>query len=138
LRSYIRFRQLPRADQKLVLRAAFFLTRSVVVLKLFGFKQCYRKTTAVTLTNPEAPSESQLHDAATAIRRASNGLGIGTCLSRSFALRELLHKQGVRTRFRIGVGKNGGELKAHAWLEYNDTPIGEDISDDYNVFAELN
>jgi hypothetical protein len=110
----------------------------VVVLKLFGFKRCYRKTMAVTLTNPKPPSESQLHDAATAIRRASNGLGIGTCLSRSLALRELLHKQGVRTRFRIGVDKNDGELIAHAWLEYNDTPIGEDISDDYNVFTELN
>ena len=34
--------------------------------------------------------------------------------------------------------KDDDELKAHAWLEYNGTPIGEDISDEYNVFAELN
>ena len=109
-----------------------------MVLKLFGFKRCYERVLPDIKDNPVATPDDQLQDAATAIRRASNGLGIGTCLSRSLALRQLLHNKGVRTQFRIGVDKNGGELKAHAWLEYNGTPIGETISDQYNAFAELN
>ena len=134
----MRFRQLPGYQLKLVLQAAPVLIHSVVALKLFGFKRCYEKALPAITDNPDVPPGNTLHDTATAIRRASNGLGIGTCLSRSLELRQLLHKKGIRTRFQIGVDKDGDELKAHAWLEYKGTPIGEDISDEYNVFAELN
>jgi hypothetical protein len=33
-------------------------------------------------------------------------------------LQRLLDQQGVRTRLRIGVRKEGGELDAHAWVEH--------------------
>jgi len=137
-RSFVRFWQLPGNQRKLVLQALPTLIHFVVVLKLFGFKRCYERVLPDIKDNPVATPDNQLQDATTAIRRASNGLGIGTCLSRSLALRQLLHNQGVRTQFRIGVDKNGGVFKAHAWLEYNGTPIGETISDQYNAFAELN
>lgn len=137
LPSVVRFFQLPAGDRSLVLQAIPLLTRSVVSLKLFGFKRCYHGSMNAVAAHSRRISAHRLDAAALAVRRASNGLAIGTCLSRSLALRALLHKNGVETEFRIGVDKEEGELKAHAWLEYNGQPIGERVPREYTAFARL-
>lgn len=48
-----------------------------------------------------------------------------TCLRRSLALQRLLARQGIQTDLRIGAQRQGGEMRAHAWLEYQGVPIGE-------------
>jgi integrase len=48
-----------------------------------------------------------------------------TCLTRSLALRELLRRQDVPTELRIGVRREDGELRAHAWVEHDGTPVGD-------------
>jgi hypothetical protein len=40
------------------------------------------------------------------------------CLQRSLALCLLLERRGFNTQLKIGVRKSGGDLKAHAWVEY--------------------
>lgn len=137
LRAFQRFRQLTRSEQDLIVMAIPTLAGTVARLKIFGFKRCYLRPALVRSTASN-PSREELEAIALAVRRASNGLMIGTCLSRSLALRDLLSKKGVTTEFRIGVEKNGDGVKAHAWLEYRGSPIGESISDRYNVFAQLN
>ena len=48
-----------------------------------------------------------------------------TCLRRSLVTQRLLARRGIGTCLRFGVQKEAGRLQAHAWLEYERTPIGE-------------
>ena len=132
-----KFLGLPRAERKLVLRAIPTLVHSVVSLKLLGFRRSFRRSTPVVPMNSTEMDKLQLHEAAQAIRRVSNVLGIGTCLSRSLALRKMLDKKGIRTELRIGFDKSDDEFRAHAWLEFNGTPIGDETIDGYDVFAGI-
>jgi hypothetical protein len=137
IRSLKRFTELNRVEQSLVLQAAPLLLHSVLALKVFGFNRVYGRHNH---SNPPAAHPlpaGGLETYARAVRRASKGLGIGTCLSRSIALRQLLRRKGIDSEFRIGVDKKDGEFSAHAWLEYDGHPIGENITADYKVFAEL-
>jgi hypothetical protein len=47
------------------------------------------------------------------------------CLPRSLALRWMLRRRGIPAALEIGVRKDGGRLRAHAWLVYDGAPIGE-------------
>ncbi len=40
-----------------------------------------------------------------------------TCLKRALTLSVLLEQRGIATRLRIGVSRQAGALRAHAWLE---------------------
>jgi len=48
-----------------------------------------------------------------------------SCLRRSLTLQRLLARQGIQTTLRFGARREDGSLKAHAWLEYEDAPVGE-------------
>ena len=54
---------------------------------------------------------------------ACNHLYPMRCLQRSLVLQRLLRRHGIMTRLRIGVQKEGYELRAHAWLEHDGRPI---------------
>ncbi len=47
------------------------------------------------------------------------------CLHRSLALHEWLREEGLPSELRIGVRKQGGELKAHAWVELGQHVVTE-------------
>ncbi len=48
-----------------------------------------------------------------------------TCLRRSVVLYHLLRRMGRPVSLMIGVRRDDGELKAHAWLALGDTPYLE-------------
>ena len=48
-----------------------------------------------------------------------------TCLTRSLALQALLRRQGIEADLRIGVRREDGLLRAHAWVEHAGVPVGE-------------
>lgn len=47
------------------------------------------------------------------------------CLPRSLALQALLRRHGIETDLRIGVRREAGGLRAHAWIEQAGSPVGE-------------
>jgi hypothetical protein len=51
------------------------------------------------------------------------------CLQRSLALCLLLERRGFNTQLKIGVRKSGGDLEAHAWVEY----FGKVLNDSQDV-----
>lgn len=59
------------------------------------------------------------------------------CLPRSLALQALLRRQGAGARLRIGVCREGGALRAHAWVEHGGRPVAdpEDIGDTFLPLA---
>lgn len=60
----------------------------------------------------------------------------GTCLSRSLTLEYLLRRQGIRTKLRIGVRRNGSRIAGHAWVEVNGAALN-DTPDVHHEFAPL-
>lgn len=119
MRRLSRFRKMNAHERRLLIQGVPLLVRSIFFLKLFGFKRaCVKSNNLKPVTRGAVPAE-RLDEYAQAIRRVSNGLGIGTCLSMSLALRELLLRNGIESEFRIGVDKIGDEFSAHAWLEYD-------------------
>lgn len=47
------------------------------------------------------------------------------CLPRSLVLQWLLGRRGIVANLRIGVRKEEGDLRAHAWLEHGGVIVGE-------------
>ena len=57
---------------------------------------------------------------------ANHGLYRATCLRQSLALWWLLKRRGIPAELRIGVRKDGAGLNAHAWVEFDGTPLGRE------------
>jgi Transglutaminase-like superfamily len=55
------------------------------------------------------------------------------CLKKSLVLWALLRVQGLESDLRIGVQREAGEFKAHAWVEYE----GEVLNDRSDVAVEF-
>jgi hypothetical protein len=49
------------------------------------------------------------------------------CLPRALCLRWLLGRLGIAAELRIGVERRRGDLRAHAWVERDGRPVGEDF-----------
>ena len=133
-RAVVKFFRLSPRQQVLTLHAAAALVQSAVSLKLMGFRPGRERATWVGVPNPEMTHWQELDESALAVRRVSNTLGIGTCLSRSLALRKILDWKGIQTDLRIGVDNADREFRAHAWLEFNGRPIGGESVEGYQVF----
>jgi hypothetical protein len=48
------------------------------------------------------------------------------CLPRALCLRWLLGRHGIESDLRIGVSRQDEGLDAHAWVEWQGRPVGED------------
>lgn len=64
---------------------------------------------------------------------ARHGLYRANCLHQSLALARILRKQGLPARLMIGVMPKARPFQAHAWVELNDTPLGQSVSE-YRAF----
>lgn len=65
-----------------------------------------------------------------------------TCLIKSLALKKMLGRRNVSAHIKIGARKDFNILRAHAWVEVHQMPIGEaeDVTAKFSpfVFANLN
>ena len=68
---------------------------------------------------------------------AAQVLPEGNCLTRSVYLQWLLRRRGIASDLRLGVQLQGGELLAHAWVEYAGMPINDsaDVAERYPPFG---
>ncbi len=112
---------LPAADRRLLAHAFAELLVVEVVLRVRGFRRLL-ETAQETMTSPREAIQPE--DIARA-RRYADWLQIasrhhfvrGQCLHRSLVLHRWLRREGLPSELRIGVRKEGRELKAHAWVE---------------------
>jgi hypothetical protein len=63
-----------------------------------------------------------------ALARAARGVPGATCLVRAAALVDWLRDDGLDARLRIGVRRDGGAPRAHAWVEVDGVALGEDAA----------
>jgi len=72
--------------------------------------------------------ERRARELADAVRwTASHGLFRPFCLVQSLAIQDLLRSAGIGgSEIRVGVRREGRALKAHAWVRWHGTVLGDD------------
>jgi hypothetical protein len=109
----------------------FVVTRSVaVLLRVLGFRRTSALLGKVSGTvsrrnrclTPFARAEAVARRVEAAA--AAGPLPVG-CLPRALVVQTILAREGIDTAVRIGVRRDGGTLKAHAWVEHERLPVAE-------------
>ena len=79
---------------------------------------------AVDSDDPEL--RNQIHKTARLVEAAGKyGPYRAKCLPESLTLWWLLRRQGIESRVRLGARKNGRRMEAHAWVEFEGTPLND-------------
>ncbi len=118
---WLRFYIMSPQDKILVLRAAALLVFYAASLRLLGLKRTLALSGPLSVdTAPPADGSNNTFPAraVSAVKRAGRSLSIGTCLSRSLAIRKLLNSAGIDAVVRLGTRSGGNGFEAHAWVEY--------------------
>jgi hypothetical protein len=77
-----------------------------------------RSRATLSSGQPQAQDPKLVRKVASSIRRASRYVPAASCLTQAMAAQILLARRGQISTLSIGVTKgDGGELKAHAWVE---------------------
>lgn len=58
------------------------------------------------------------------------------CLPQSLTLWWLLRRQGIESQLRFGARKNARRMEAHAWVEFEGTPLNDsaDVGERFKPF----
>ena len=138
-----RFNALPRPAKGLFLRAVMLLPLLSISLRVRGFGATRRFLEKFITPAKNGPPTGAVESHAALTSRmvlaaARNSPIPSTCLERSLSLWWLLARQGIAAQLRIGVRKDGKELRAHAWVERDGVAIGEPEAQHlhYAAFAE--
>ncbi|MGV3722888.1 MAG: lasso peptide biosynthesis B2 protein [Actinomycetota bacterium] len=119
MRRIHRFAQLPRVEQRLILKAVFLLWGVRIALWALPFRKVnayVSKRSRSGVANSNAPSLERLAWIMAAAGRMLPGER--TCLVRALAGSLLVAGQGYVPTLRLGVARReAGRLDAHAWLE---------------------
>ena len=111
------------------------LSFTAVGLRLFGYRRVYRllnRGQPVYISPGEEIQEARR--LAQGVQRAAERLPYASCLPRSLTIWCLLHRRGIAADIHLGVKKEHGEFKAHAWVQY-DQIILSDRKDVRHRFA---
>ena len=123
-RTLVKFLALPAGEQALLLQSVAGLTFTAATLRLFGYKRVQRWLRRKQSVRSSAGLD-EARRRALAVQRVARRLPYATCLPRSLTLWWLLQRQGIEADIHVGVKKEDGELKAHAWVECQGTILGD-------------
>jgi hypothetical protein len=120
------------ANERRLLAAALAATPVVAGgLALLGFRRTrdllarWPRAVPRALTPEECRSRAELVARIVGIA-AGRGPVRATCLRRSLLVGWLLRRDGIETVLRIGVNRDDGRFRAHAWIEHDGRPVGDD------------
>lgn len=119
------FRALPGEDRRSLARAWVYLLLADLALRVLPVPRVgalLRIFGGRTRKEISIPADRLAHLVGIAGRHHLHPM---TCLPRSLALQALLRRHGIEADLRIGVRREAGELRAHAWVEQAGGPVGE-------------
>jgi hypothetical protein len=134
-----KFLALTPAERGLFVSAVLLLPLFSLGLQVFGLARLQAWLERKPLPARRPPSIRELSGIGAAVNRAARCVsGPVSCLTRSLFLCGLLRRRGVSGELRIGVRLVGGQLDAHAWVEYAGVPINDapDVSRRFAAFGE--
>jgi hypothetical protein len=123
LRSFL---GLPSEERRLVLRAWRLEVAIRVGLWVLPFRSVRRRVAATRRpAGPSTPSGAPADDRRIgwAVTSAARYVPAATCLTQALAAKVLLNEAGRPARLTIGVERDAGRLRAHAWVEDDDGVI---------------
>lgn len=130
LRPLRRLVAISASERRLLVRAFAALTATDLALHTYGFQRLMQRARAAGAAKAHAPGQTDLERAATYahwLEIASRyHLGRVRCLHRSITLHSWLVREGIASQIRLGVRKEGAELKAHAWVEVNGSVVSDE------------
>src|SRR5207248_2759718 len=130
LRPLRRLVGLSPAERLLLMRAFAALTATDVALHTSSFQRLIERarSTGASRRHPAMPAEfERAADYAHWLEVASRyHLVRARCLHRSITLHSWLLREGLASELRLGVRKEGAELKAHAWVEVDGTVVSDE------------
>lgn len=138
--SPIRFLNLP-GKERIFFLSLLWLTLLVRIITLFPFRMYENWIVKLPSHMHEPVSEEEvfMEMLLRSVRRIEKYFSvISTCLVTAVTVKKFLQSYGKRSILKMGVKKDDGSLKAHAWLIYNDTVItGGMQSEQYNELYSL-
>jgi hypothetical protein len=142
VRELAKLRALTLAERRLLLFC--FIATPVVSLAVATFG--YRRVHGALLRWPrrartDAASRAEALATARSVARvvaiaAGRGPIRATCLRRSLLVWWVLRRRGLSTALRVGVSREGGAFRAHAWVELDGVPLHdvEDVAHRFPAF----
>jgi hypothetical protein len=132
-----RFLHLPGSERRDLVTAAVLLPPVTVLLKSIGYQRSQRwlgRLSPPPSIAGDLPGARNLGRLVTIAGRRH--LAPSTCLSRSLVLWVLLRRRGIDAEIRLGVRKDGAEVKVHAWVEYLGVPLNDadDVAQQFSAF----
>jgi len=114
-----RFLALPFAEKRLLLQAAVVLAHVRWVVARQGVARFHRALAQSDDGVVFDPAQRHRARQAARVVRAARHLVPGhcTCLHLALAVQQLLESRQIAARVRIGVRKDDGEFRAHAWVQ---------------------
>ena len=140
INKWKKFSNLSGLERSTCIRAFFLLPLCALALRLFGIRRLH--TFLVRLLPPhrllmhdKSQMLLQAHDIARMVQIAGGRypFRVSNCLAQSVTVWWLLRCTGIETDLRIGVRKEAGQLKAHAWVEYEGYVLN-DAADNHGRF----
>lgn len=121
--------KLSAAERRQFLRAYVQLARFDLLLRLRGFRRLVAQCESRRANSSATVSHDDLRRAQEYARWLETAARFhpvtARCLHRSLALHHWLRSEGFASALQIGVRKDGGELKAHAWVELGGGVVNE-------------
>ena len=139
------WRNLPGEERLLLVSLVVLLPLIGMASRVLGFRRTYRLLDG-SGGLPAANGDVSADNRSMAMRwgrlvniAARHGPYSATCLPQSLALRWLLCRSGMPAEVRVRVGKEGGRMQAHAWVELGGRVINDhsDVDAEYAVYPEF-
>ena len=129
MNSFRKARRLSPSEQRLLAQALVLLPLTRGAICLLGIKHWQRLLSRLPTTpNPGlANPEQRARVIARMVKIAAERRIINAnCLQQTLVLWFLLRRHGIRSEICFGARKQGGEVQAHAWVEFFGQALNED------------
>jgi hypothetical protein len=123
-----KFLSLRADEQRLIARCVVLVALVRLSLNCFSLNRVMRGLKRLAgKRKPEPIGEMDFYRIVWAVSAASKVIPRATCLTQALAAQTLLGRRGTMTQLRLGVRRESGQFRAHAWLEWNGkVVIGDD------------
>jgi hypothetical protein len=137
-----KFQRLTLSEKWMILVAMILLPVTATGVRIFGVKRWKSILFGLSPLKPaRVTNDADLaRNIAWLVTVAAwNGPYRANCLQRSLTLWWLLRRRGIESELRIGMQKEDGEVRGHAWIEYGGIVLNdiEDIGDHYHTFKDF-
>ena len=143
MNKWRRLIELSAPERSLLAQSLVLLPLAGLALRLMGLRNYQRLLDRFSPGShmAEAGGELKLRDQVRKTARLVGAAGRhgpyrANCLPQSLTLWWLLRRQGIESRLRFGARKNARRMEAHAWVEFEGTPLndGADVGERFKPF----